>query len=158
MLPRRPSADDVSSCSQLPSSRLGRLLLQPGCICRPSERSACDGPSGAAASQILTIIMVLTAKVSHEGKHLVNEANTKDECWYEPADVAPVPIIQVLFASQAILFYRPPVQEPVPMMFKLLPFTKNTKIQDEFQIHLENGPGRGARDARARCAPDSCAF
>ena len=54
-----------------------------------------DGPSGAAASQILTIIMVLTAKVSHEGKHLVNEANTKDECWYEPADVAPVPIIQV---------------------------------------------------------------
>ena len=34
MIPRRPSADDVSSCSQLPSSRLGRLLLQPGCICR----------------------------------------------------------------------------------------------------------------------------
>ena len=45
--------------------------------------------------QILTIIMVLTAKVSHKGKQVVNEANTKDECWYEPADVAHVPMIQV---------------------------------------------------------------
>ena len=94
--------------------------------------------------QILAIIMVLTAKVSHEGKHVVNEANTKDECWYEPADVTPVPMIQVaclfflqLFASQAILFYRPPVQAPVPMMFKLLPSTENTKSKDEFLIDLE---------------------